>query len=429
MPEPAGPPTWLKDFETDLESPVLKTGPAAAEEPLPSASVEPAASLGSLGTTEREQDDAMAWLESLAAKHGAKPEELVTDPKARTETAPDWVDKAREIGEQEPAAFATPAINPAPEAVPSDLDLTGKWLSSLRTGEFEDNETETESGQASDSQTFDWIEGLSEQGDITLPSASAESEKPPSAEADEVPAWLDDSGAKSAAKSAAGDAPAWLAGEAAAPLQAEAETPSASPREPESEVDLPQWLAGLDEEQTVAAAAVSSQEDVPLWLRPENEPTPRVTEPTQPADWRPAEQVELPTPEAAPAQVEAPTVEAAAGPAAAVTTAPGSSPRAAAPLRPRPASVLPKDAGATQISLEGAEAELGRGNIAAALDLFARLIRKGKSLEEIIRDLRDALYRYPVEVPIWQALGDAYMRANRLQEALDAYTKAEELLR
>jgi len=76
-----------------------------------------------------------------------------------------------------------------------------------------------------------------------------------------------------------------------------------------------------------------------------------------------------------------------------------------------------------------AQAELGRGNIGAALDLYVRLIRRGRSLEEIIRDLRDALYRYPVEVPIWQALGDAYMRANRLQEALDAYTKAEELLR
>ena len=48
---------------------------------------------------------------------------------------------------------------------------------------------------------------------------------------------------------------------------------------------------------------------------------------------------------------------------------------------------------------------------------------------DVIRDLRDALYRYPVEVSIWQALGDAYMRANRLQDALDAYTKAEELLR
>ena len=76
-----------------------------------------------------------------------------------------------------------------------------------------------------------------------------------------------------------------------------------------------------------------------------------------------------------------------------------------------------------------AKSELGHGNIAAALDIYTKLIRRGKSLEDIIRDLRDALYRYPVEVPIWQTLGDAYMRANRLQEALDAYTKAEELLR
>ena len=34
---------------------------------------------------------------------------------------------------------------------------------------------------------------------------------------------------------------------------------------------------------------------------------------------------------------------------------------------------------------------------------------------------------YPVEVGIWQTLGDAYMRANRLKEALEAYNKAEEL--
>jgi tetratricopeptide (TPR) repeat protein len=100
----------------------------------------------------------------------------------------------------------------------------------------------------------------------------------------------------------------------------------------------------------------------------------------------------------------------------------------AAPSRaqPKAGAMLPKGAGA---SLGTAQAELERGNIAAALSVYGKLIRKGKSLEDIIRDLRDALYRYPVEVPIWQALGDAYMRGNRLQEALDAYTKAEELLR
>ncbi|NJN80525.1 MAG: tetratricopeptide repeat protein [Anaerolineales bacterium] len=34
-----------------------------------------------------------------------------------------------------------------------------------------------------------------------------------------------------------------------------------------------------------------------------------------------------------------------------------------------------------------------------------------------------------MEVNIWQALGDAYMRANRLKEALESYNKAEELIR
>jgi cytochrome c-type biogenesis protein CcmH/NrfG len=63
------------------------------------------------------------------------------------------------------------------------------------------------------------------------------------------------------------------------------------------------------------------------------------------------------------------------------------------------------------------------------MDQYNKLIKKGKYLDETIRDLRESLYRYPVEVNIWQTLGDAYMRANRLQEALDAYNKAEELLR
>ena len=74
--------------------------------------------------------------------------------------------------------------------------------------------------------------------------------------------------------------------------------------------------------------------------------------------------------------------------------------------------------------------ELSGSNIAGALESYIRLIKKGRFLDEVIFDLRDALnYRFPVDVDIWQTLGDAYMRANRLQDALDAYTKAEELLR
>ncbi|NOG76894.1 MAG: tetratricopeptide repeat protein [Chloroflexi bacterium] len=80
-------------------------------------------------------------------------------------------------------------------------------------------------------------------------------------------------------------------------------------------------------------------------------------------------------------------------------------------------------------ALASARSALTRGKIPDALQYYGNLIRRGKLLEDITFDLKEALYRFPVEVSIWQALGDAYMRANRLQDALDAYTKAEELLR
>lgn len=80
-------------------------------------------------------------------------------------------------------------------------------------------------------------------------------------------------------------------------------------------------------------------------------------------------------------------------------------------------------------TLGSARSELSRSNIPGALDAYGKLIKKGRFLDEVIFDLREALDRFPVEVSIWQALGDAYMRANRLQDALDAYTKAEGLLR
>jgi cytochrome c-type biogenesis protein CcmH/NrfG len=79
--------------------------------------------------------------------------------------------------------------------------------------------------------------------------------------------------------------------------------------------------------------------------------------------------------------------------------------------------------------LAQARSDFSRSNLSGALENYSRLIKKGRLLEDIIYDLREASYRFPVDVDIWQSLGDAYMRSNRLQDALDAYTKAEELLR
>ena len=60
---------------------------------------------------------------------------------------------------------------------------------------------------------------------------------------------------------------------------------------------------------------------------------------------------------------------------------------------------------------------------------YSYMIRKGRDLEKIVESLQEALHHYPMDARLWQILGDAHMRLDRLQEALDAYTQAENLLR
>jgi tetratricopeptide (TPR) repeat protein len=162
--------------------------------------------------------------------------------------------------------------------------------------------------------------------------------------------------------------------------------------------------------------------------------------PTSPSDWHPIEPKPTPAPEAIPAQQqEVP-----------VTTHKPFAPQDVPPPQPATAALQPSaqlDAPAKKkktglpvkkqqpeapnvvAALNQAKGELDRGDIPAALAHYTKLIKKGKHLEETIRDLTESIYRYPVEVGIWQTLGDAYMRANRLKEALEAYNKAEELIR
>ncbi|HUG34104.1 MAG TPA: hypothetical protein VMJ90_05000, partial [Anaerolineales bacterium] len=158
-----------------------------------------------------------------------------------------------------------------------------------------------------------------------------------------------------------------------------------------------------------------SQDDLPAWLRDETDEVvaePTKIEPTRADEWQPAE-------EAAPIPVEKPK--------------PASKRRPERAEGKKTASAARKGIGVLTTDqdpvLGTARSELSRSNIPGALVAYSKLIKRGRFLDEVIFDLREALYRYPVEVSIWQSLGDAYMRANRLQDALDAYTKAEELLR
>jgi tetratricopeptide (TPR) repeat protein len=335
-------------------------------------------------------DNGLAWLEGLAEKQGAKPDELITDPTARPSSPPAWIDEAQQV----------PGAAPAGEE-PAD--------------------------SRPDEKQFDWISGLSDQNTFVGMEEQADAEEAPILEERDAVRWP-----TAEQRPTVGEAPDWLGDSPIQIDEAAAETDRKSSGDSESAVDLPDWLAGLDREKpepTLVTAPKPEPDELPDWLQGGDEPEPHAAV-LDTAGWHTAEAGEASglddaslgsTAHTNPVTPSAESVVPMQIQAADQRPAPEPLPGPTKPIHDASGPVLPP--------LSRAQAELGRGNIGAALDLYGRLIRKGRSLEEIIRDLRDALYRYPVEVPIWQALGDAYMRANRLQEALDAYTKAEELLR
>jgi tetratricopeptide (TPR) repeat protein len=186
--------------------------------------------------------------------------------------------------------------------------------------------------------------------------------------------------------------------------------------------DLPEWLQSVDDEKDDLDG-----EDTPPWVHREqweaegSGVTP--PKPTSPSDWHPIAAAESTQKEPAP--------QPRSSGQKLVQSPPAPEPSARAEKKKSPAKQgLPRQRKPDDQSLLGlAKAELDRGDIPEALMHFGKLIKKGKHLEEVIGNLTESLYRYPVEVSIWQALGDAYMRENRLKEALEAYNKAEELIR
>ncbi len=76
-----------------------------------------------------------------------------------------------------------------------------------------------------------------------------------------------------------------------------------------------------------------------------------------------------------------------------------------------------------------AEALFAESQIPEALEHYTFLIKKKKSIPQVIENLIQAATDNPVDISILKTLGDAYMRIDKLDEALAAYSRAEELLR
>src|SRR5215212_1670667 len=438
-------PEWIRQAKSlkDQSKPPAQVPP---EETLEIPVTEPSSSLEKLGKSEKEQDDSFAWLENLAAKQGAT-EGLLTTPEERLQEEPDWVKQAKDLSVEQ--------LSTSDQVTPS-MDDTAMWLRSL------DQEAESEAEPASKDDTAIWFKKLEESEETTpQPVESTPSE--------DLPAWMQnieeeqtsetqfnipisDIASSTAAKEASElpEVSEWMSStepeSIAEPAASVEETTSALQAE-----DIPSWLNELDREEDQAVTPTAMDADLPAWLRDETgelvaEPT-RI-EPTRATDWQPIES--HPEPEVQAPKAEPEAIMPQSEPVMAQPEVQSSQPEAldvvniieeriAAVQEPAPSVEPPKPVaklkGTGKLSmpmdpiLGQARTELAGNNLNGALETYTRLIKKGRFLDEVIYDLRDASYRFPVDVNIWQSLGDAYMRANRLQDALDAYTKAEELLR
>jgi tetratricopeptide (TPR) repeat protein len=343
---------------------------------------------------------ALAWLERLAAEQGAKEEELITPSEELEETPPEWVKLEVEpvtseemITETKPEAEVAPAI-PA-EGIP-------EWIKGLgETTEIEEGTIEPSPGTSTEPETAQveglpaWLHDLEEpvtESEILAVKQEAISEEaavPDSLEwkEEELPDWL---------KEISGTPPSEVVPELGAPKVVE-ETPAA-----QADVNS-EWTPEIAIAAGLAAAKLAeSKEEEPALVSEEpdsSEPTNRIPTETDIKQAVVSEELASTEADIIPAPAEEPPV-----------------PEITAQASP-PAT------------FDDARNAVNQGQPSKAAEYYSGLIKQDYHLEEVIKDLQDALYRFPVDVDLWVTLGDAYFRTDDLQEALNAYVKAEDLVR
>ena len=376
-----------------------QSGPEAALTPEP-APTEP---------VNTDMDAAFAWLESLAAQQGAQDSSLFIAPEERPETPPDWVKEAsNEMHDELPAVDA------------ANQPETEEWIPEWKKSS-EDSMVSEQDEIPQSQEMPDWLKALEASPDSTIDAitplsdvSTAQDEEissPKPASEDESAGWIldeqgtsssiidetaqgnqgnstpvkpaDTLGIESFISGITGPLPTWLAARATDGMQSLPEPKFINFEGP----TLPNWL------QAKQPATSAGDETIPI--EPSSSKAPPLPEWLQNIE---PEKVEVPNPE----------------------TPPTSS---------TPSSLNVEFSSNPVELIKQAEIALSGGQIDSALTAYNTLIQNDQQIEETIHDLRDALYRFPVESSIWQTLGDALIRANRVQEALDAYTKAEELLK
>ena len=431
-----------------------------------------------------EDDEVMDWLEDLAAKQGEAPDDEELEVAAQVvESAPiledrdipdepeeglEWLEqladqRGMDVDVRLPGQAAAKASEPEPEPEPDPEPETAPgWLGRMATqplpkvdmdavdaaerGEEVSPEAETIDAQAAEIQAqLDEVapeqeaDGLREVApdDITIEArasdlqaemeAAAEVSSEEVESVDEIPDWLI-TAADQAEPPA--EAPSGLPkefAEDAGELEPEREDRLAEPA-PGGEQELhPERLQPSEPEpveepvaETEPEAAIS--EAVLEVQELEQEQFPEAVD-VEEGEIQPEEPTDLETTEPDVETREGPEFEEPADLETAV--APESEERVTA------AETISEEAPAPETKkkedlLEHSRQALASGDIQAAVEMYGDLVKRKVSLDSVIEDLRIAVDRTPDKADLWQILGDAYMRDDQTDEAIDAYRKGME---
>ncbi len=434
------------------------TGPSRAVR-LPTSEMEPQPETPAQPGEAMSEDEALRWLESLAVRQGANPEELLTAPDERPTETPAWIVAEQATAAAAEAAFSELPAEPELADQPMAETVRPDWLPADAVEPTPPATISVEPAEAApadvaaldEDQAMRWLEGLAaQQGANPEELLTAPDERPT-----ETPAWI---AAEQATAAAAAEAalepepvaepepaaaitpPTWLIAEEAAPetatageplspeleaalAQDDAATPPAARDEPLTPVgtaDLGK-LSRLSERLANARRARESEIEARFAeQRAQQEAARREVEERMGA-WRDAMEAEtaakaaaapglprtaplvIPAAPAMPNLVAEPVITAP--PVTAPAAAPYVRPHAAPTAAPRqPAGPAP--------------------DYAAALARLAPQVDAGADLTHTIRELEGLANAEQAPAPVLRLLGDAYAKANRLPHALDAFRQA-----
>jgi len=443
-------PAWLEEISGGEEA------PTPAEEEEEEVGLEVPSWLGEPGLEEIGEEPSPPLEEPAPPEPEAEaPAEAVPPPEPAE--IPDWI---REMAPPEVKREEERAETPAPPPEPAEIP---DWLKEMAPPEVKEEAAPTTPPAEAAEAVPEWLaEAISlteekppvpempaEEGIPEWPAEPTPEEAPPPEEptpppGPEAPEW-----AEQLEEPKAPEIPEWLT---AAPPPQEEPAP-AEPVEPA----IPDWLAeaAMPEEipaseppiPEVPRSPVPTEEEAFGWtgFEAEEEAPPPPEAPTPPeegfgwTEFEAAAEVEAPptevTPTEAPPETAAevpPPVEIAPEPV--TERLPGEAPPApeaveeALPEAPTDLEALwdhlrahPRD---HEARLTLARAMWQAGRYEESLEAYSRLLRANKLVDEVLADLEGYAEERPSDASLLRVLGDAYMRADRLTEALEAYREA-----